>query len=54
MSHIVRTCRAVSEDVEPSSLPAIPKGTYGIAGEDDGQDYQPIDARLKAPPRNKR
>jgi len=42
VSHIVRTCRPITDDVEPSSLPSIPKGTYGIAGEDNGDDYQPV------------
>lgn len=43
--HIVRTCVAISDDVEPSTLPTIPKGTYGIAthGPDDAGDFDPVD-----------
>jgi len=40
---IVRTCRDVCEDVTPSSLPAIPKGTYGIALPTDADDFGPVD-----------
>lgn len=39
MSHIVRTVRALWEDLEPSATPTIPKGTYGICDDDDGEGY---------------
>lgn len=45
-THIVRTCRAVVEDLEPGGLPSIPRGTYGVdltaPGEDD-QGYPRVD-----------
>jgi hypothetical protein len=42
--HIVRTCRAVN-DVEPSWLPNIPKGTYGVSVEcpEMHDDFAPVD-----------
>jgi hypothetical protein len=43
MSHIVRTCRTVSEDVEPRSLPSIPRGTYGIAPDDCDSGYPAVE-----------
>lgn len=42
-NHIVRTCRAIVEDVEPKTLPSIPRGTYGVDIEDTGENYQPVD-----------
>ena len=43
MSHIVRTCRTVWEDIEPRSLPSIPRGTYGIASDDCDSGYPAVD-----------
>lgn len=42
--HIVRTCRVVN-DVQPSWLPSIPKGAFGICFPDreGGGDYDPTD-----------
>lgn len=41
--HIVRTCRIIRDDVEPSFLPSIPRGTYGIALPSDAEDFAPVD-----------
>lgn len=43
---VVRTCRAVSDDLEPSGPthpPTLPAGTYGVACESDDDDFAPVD-----------
>ncbi len=42
-STIVRTVRAISEDLDPSNLPDIPKGHYGIDHGDGHDEYRPVD-----------
>lgn len=43
---VVRTCRAVSDDLEPEGSgcpPTLPAGTYGVSIEDVDGDYEPVD-----------
>lgn len=37
--HVVRTCCAIVDDVEGDGVPSIPKGTYGVDLNGDGQEY---------------
>lgn len=41
--YIVRTVRAVRDDLEPRSLPPIPRGTFGICPDDDTSGYPLVD-----------
>jgi hypothetical protein len=47
-SHVVRTCCAIVDDVEPHGLPTIPKGTYGIDISGDGAEYARVNFMTSA------